>query len=88
MKKFKFHQKGLTELQQLLYALPDTKLALEVMALRTDFKEWIKTKFELSVDDLNFLNQLSVHFIEYAAIKASNCLAKRMPVKVQLIISI
>ena len=85
MKKFPLHQKGIKELQQLLYALPDTKLAIEVMALRTDFRQWVKTKFELTHDELNYLDQLNAHFIEYAAIKSSNFLAQRKPIHFAII---
>lgn len=85
MKKFKLHQKGIKALQQFLYALPDPKLAIEVRALRIDFKKWIKTKFELTINDLNLLNQLSVHFTEFAAIKFSNFLAQRIPISFAII---
>lgn len=85
MKKFQFHQKGIVELQQQLYALPDPKLAIEVLNLRTDFKKWVKSKFELSPDELDYLEQLNKHFIEYAAIKSSNFLAQRKPVQFSVI---
>lgn len=80
MNKFPLHQTGIKALLQLLYALPDSKLAIEVLALRTDFKQWIKTKFILNPDELDYLNELNKHFIEYVAIKSSNFLAQRKPI--------
>lgn len=85
MKKFQLHQRGVQELQRLLYDLPDAKLALEVLALRTDFKEWVKTKFDLQANELDFINELSPQFLEYAAIKSSNFLAQRKPIRFAVI---
>jgi hypothetical protein len=85
MKKFQLHQRGVQELQRILYDLPDDKLALEVLALRTDFKEWVKTKFELQPNELDFINELSPQFLEYAAIKSSNFLAQRKPIQFEVI---
>ncbi|MES2653047.1 MAG: hypothetical protein V4663_15000 [Bacteroidota bacterium] len=85
MKKFQLHQKGIKELQQLLYDLPDPKLAIEVLNLRTDFKKWVKSKFELTPDELDYLEQLNKHFIEYAAIKSSNFLAQRKPIHFSIV---
>ena len=80
MNKFPLHQKGIKALEQILYALPDHKLAIEVLALRIDFKQWVCTKFKLEPDELAYLNELNKHFIEYAAIKSSNFLAQRKPI--------
>ena len=77
MNKFPLHQKGIKALAEQLYALPDAKLVNEVLALRTGFKQWVCTKFELKPDELHYLNELSRDFIEYAAIKSSNFLAQR-----------
>jgi len=85
MKKFPFHQKGILAVQQQLYALTDKKLATEVFTIRKDFREWIKTKFDLSLDELDYLNKLNAHFIEYAAIKSSNFLAQRKPIQFSII---
>ena len=85
MSKFQLHQKGIQELQHKLYALPDSKLALEVLALRTDFKKWVKSKFELQPNELDFINELNPHFVEYAAIKSSNFLAQRKPIRFAVI---
>ncbi len=85
MKKFPLHQRGIEELQRTLYALPDSKLALEVLALRTDFKRWVKIKFELQAGELDFINELNPHFEEYAAIKSSNFLAQRKPINFAVI---
>ena len=85
MKKLPLHQNGIKELTRVLYALSDAKLAIEVVALRSDFKEWIKSKFELNPDELEFLDQMNKHLIEYAAIKSSNFLALRKPLHFTII---
>ncbi|MGF1924215.1 MAG: hypothetical protein ACQUHE_08545 [Bacteroidia bacterium] len=85
MKKFQLHQNDIKELQQMLYALPDHTLAKEAFNLRTDFKKWVKTKFELTDQELDFLNQLNHRFIEYAAIKSSNFLAERKPIQFSVV---
>ena len=85
MSKFQLHQKGILALQQKLYALPDSKLAAEVFALRLDFKKWVKSKFELQPDELDFINDLNPHFAEYAAIKSSNFLAQRKPIQFTIV---
>lgn len=85
MKKFQLHENGIKELQQLLYALPDHKLAKEVFNLRTDFKQWLSTKFELTEQELDFLNQLNHQFLEYAAINSSNFLAERKPIQFSVV---
>lgn len=81
MKKFKLHQKGVKALQQLLHDLPDSKLAIEVMALRINFRQWVKSKFDLTYDELEFIDQLNRHFIEYLAIESSNFLAQRKAIR-------
>ena len=85
MKKFELTQKGIKDLQQLLYELPDPKLAVEVLNLRTDFKKWVKSKFALTADELDYLDQLNKHFVEYAAIKSSNFLAQRKPLHFSIV---
>lgn len=85
MKKLQLTQEGIKELQQLLYDLPDGKLAIEVLNLRTDFKQWVKDKFELTSDELDYLEQLSKPFTEYVSIKGSNFLAQRKPINFSVI---
>ncbi len=80
MKKFPLNQKGIQRLQQYLYVLSDIKLAIEVSTLRSGFIQWLKTKFDLTNDELAYLNQLNKHFIEYLAINSSNFLAERKPI--------
>lgn len=80
MKKFQLHKRGIQELEHTLYALPDSKLAIEVLAIRTDLKQWIKAKFDLQIHELDFIDELNPHFTEYAAIKLSNFIAQRKPI--------
>lgn len=83
MKKFLFNPTGIQELQRLLHALPDARLAKEVVAIRLNFRQWLKHKFELTLDELNFLDLLSDSFLAYAGIAASNFLAQRKTVQLK-----
>lgn len=83
MKKFLFNPTGIQELQTLLHALPDARLAKEVVAIRLNFKKWLKVKFSLTLDELNFLDLLSDSFLAYAGIAASNFLAQRKTVRLK-----
>ena len=83
MKKFLFNPTGIQELQRFLHALPDAKLVKEVVAIRLNFKQWLKGKFQLTLDELNFLDLLSDSFLAYAAIAASNFLAQRKTVRLK-----
>ncbi|MES2418121.1 MAG: hypothetical protein V4541_08015 [Bacteroidota bacterium] len=80
MRKFPFNQKGIEELQQLLHALPNSKLSIEILALRLDLRTWVKNKFDLTKDQLDFVNEMSNYLVDYAAIKSGNYLAQRIPV--------
>ena len=53
MNKLPLNQKGIKALTQQLYALPDVKLANEILAVRIDFKKWLCRKFELKPDETN-----------------------------------
>ena len=77
MKKFLFNPKGTRELQRELHALSDARLAKEVASLRLNFRQWLKVRFELSLDELNFLDLLSENFLSYAGIVVSNFVAQR-----------
>ncbi len=84
-KKLTFNQANIQKIQKLLHALPDSKLAEEVASLRLDFKRWIKIKFNLTLEELAFLDQLNKHFLTAAGAKASNLLALRKPIKFTVI---
>jgi hypothetical protein len=81
MKKFQFNPQGIQALQYLLHALPDARLVKEVIAIRLNFRLWLKRKFDLTIDELNFLDLLSDSFLSYAGTAASNFLAQRKTVR-------
>lgn len=84
-KRLLFNQIGIQQIQKKLHALPDLKLAIEVAALRLDFRQWIKSKFNLTLEESAFLDQLNEHFILRVAVRASNFLALRKPVNLTVI---
>jgi hypothetical protein len=79
-KKFKLNLKGIYDLQQSLYALPDAKLAVEILIMRSDLQSWVKNKFDLTIDELGSVDEMSKYIAGYVAIKVSNHLAKREPI--------
>lgn len=85
MKKFALTQKGIRRLQEKIYALDDRALALEVLKLRTQFKDWIEEKFELDQDETAFIRDLNEQFTIYAAVKLSKMLAQRKQITFNVI---
>lgn len=85
IEKVLFNQIGILQIQKKLHALPDLKLAIEVAALRLDFRQWIKNRFDLTPEELTFLDNLNEQFILRAAIRTSNLLALRKYIKLTVI---
>lgn len=85
MRKFPFNQKGLDDLQLLLFSLPDNLLAKEVYAIRTDFRHWVKEKFILSISNRETLKHIDEQFIRHISIKSSNYVAERKTVTLTII---
>lgn len=78
MKKFPLNQKGIQELQQELHALSNPKLLLEIRALKLDLPDWIKSKFNVSTEQLECMHQWSENFRNYISVKCGIALAKRI----------
>ncbi|MCY1533713.1 hypothetical protein D9M68_690540 [compost metagenome] len=81
MKKLPFTIRSFEALQQELFQLPDAALSLEVLNLRTNLISWLEAKFELSNEEREALQEFSLAFMEYMAIKLSNRLALRKAIR-------
>lgn len=80
MKKLPFNAASIQVLQTELYALKDNLLAMEATAVITDFRIWMKSKFEFSPSQNSYLEQMGSDFINYAAGRVGFALINRLPI--------
>lgn len=80
MKKLPFNATTIQFLQTELYALKDNLLAMEATAVSTDFRNWLKSKFEFSPSQYQYLEQMRSDFINYASERISFALINRLPI--------
>lgn len=80
MKKMIFNAMGIQALQAELYALKDELLYMEATAVTTDFRSWMKSKFEFSLSQIDYLDKLSSDFIYYISQRISFAIAHRLPI--------
>lgn len=60
-----------------LYALSDPALSAEAQSIRTDFKSWIKSNFNLSTIQLNCLHSIDKDVCDYWGSNCSICFLYR-----------
>lgn len=66
--KFSFDSAGVRDWQQAVYALGQTGINAECALITTDFKVWMVTRFYLSEDQVNFIEELGPYTqLSYAA---------------------
>src|SRR5690554_889841 len=63
-----------------LFALDQLDLDVEAYALATDFREWIDTNFELSTDELEYLESADEDFIRMISSVVFVCVRNRLPI--------
>lgn len=80
MKKLSFNPANVLILQYELYALKDDLLAIEATTLLTDFRRWMKSKFEFNSHQHEYLENLSSDFIYYASTRISFAIINRLPI--------
>jgi len=80
MKKMIFNAIGIQSLQTELYALKDELLFMEATAANTDFRNWMKSRFDFSPPQIDYLDKLSSDFIYYTSQRVSFALAHRLPI--------
>ncbi|MFC3199865.1 hypothetical protein ACFOET_19760 [Parapedobacter deserti] len=72
---------GVQTLLNELYALPDVQLQQEAQALALDFGEWLSRHFELTADQLSYIeNELSVAFISFVSLRVPFAMEHRLPI--------
>ena len=80
MQKQPFTQAGFVALQAQLYQLNDTLLQLEADAIALNFEHWFFNHFEVSLNQLSFLNEISPKALSFVAKQTSFAVANRLPV--------
>lgn len=80
MQKQPFTQAGFVALQAQLYQLNDTLLQLEADAIALNFEHWFFNHFEVSLNQLSFLNEISPKALSFIAKQTSFAVANRLPV--------
>jgi hypothetical protein len=71
---------GVQELINELYAMSDPELQLEANAIGADFRLWIKSHFELSATQIQYLDQIDERWINDAAVNSKYFLENRLPI--------
>ncbi|MES2418331.1 MAG: hypothetical protein V4541_09090 [Bacteroidota bacterium] len=77
---FSLTNAGAQELIDELYALPQTELQVEADAAGADFRSWVKSHFELSQTQVQYLDQVDQRWIEDAAEESKYFLENRLPI--------
>jgi len=80
MQKQPFTQSGLQDLLLDLYALSDSLLAEEAGALRHQPRLWINGHFDLTQDQLDYLQNMPTQLIQFIAEDGSFAISHRLPV--------
>lgn len=80
MEKVSFTPAGLQALLQQLYALPNTDLEQEALAIAQDFRSWVKAHFTLDQDQEAYLDGVDQQFINQAGQRSSYYVGNRLPV--------
>lgn len=80
MQKQPFTQAGFTALQSQLYQLNDTLLQLEAKAIALNFEHWFFNHFDVSLNQLSFLNEISPEALSFIAKQTSFAVANRLPI--------
>lgn len=80
MHKQPFTPAGFRALQVQLYQLDDTLLQLEADAIAQHFEQWFFNHFDVSLNQLAFLNEIEPKALSFTAQQTSFAVANRLPV--------
>lgn len=78
MEKFPFSPQGLTDLQTMLFALPDSELQQQADLIGNDFRAFLAAHFELNPSQLTFLVDMDQDFILDAASSSKSFIERRL----------
>ncbi len=80
MPLFPFSPQGVQDLLTELYALPDPDLAIEGDAIASDFKSWIAANFDLTTEQLSYLDAMDDNATDYYGQQCSFCFGNRLEI--------
>ncbi|SOD13904.1 hypothetical protein [Pedobacter xixiisoli] len=80
MQKQPFDETGLQSLLQALYALTDQQLNEEAAALKLQPKLWINGHFELTSEQLDYLDQMPAPISHFLGEQGSFAIGNRLPI--------
>lgn len=83
MEKQPFTNVGFTNLQAVLYALPNEQLFIVADSIDLNFKQWMNDHFELEVTQVQFLASLDNRSIQFLGSQTSIAVANRLPITLQ-----
>ncbi len=80
MPQFPFSPQGVQDLLTELYALPDPDLAIQADAISSDFKTWIAENFDLTTEQISYLNAMDDNATDYYGQQCSFCFDNRLQI--------
>lgn len=80
MEKFPFSPQGLTDLQTMLFALPDPALQEQADEIGNNFKAYLITHFEFSLSQLAYLEAMDENFIADASLQSKSFVERRLKI--------
>lgn len=81
MQKQAFSTAGAQQLFDLLYALNDVQLQVEVAAIRADFRTWVIAHFFLEENQISYLNNMDERWVSNAGNQTADFMQERLPVQ-------
>ena len=70
--------RGVSELLENLYALPDNDLELQAIEIKTNFRSWVEKNFSLSQGQINYLNAMPDNSVQYFGDQCWFCFIHRL----------
>lgn len=70
--------RGVSELLENLYSLPDSDLKLQAIEIKTNFRSWVEKNFSLSQGQINYLNSLPDDSVQYFGDQCWFCFIHRL----------
>lgn len=81
MSKFPLTTAGVQDLINQLYALPQPELQIEANAVGSDFRLWVKTHFDLSATQEEYLEKIDQQWIDDASYSTKRFLENRLNIE-------
>lgn len=81
MQQLPFTHAGVQELQERLYALPDSTLQQEAARVLADFSGWVLETFLLTTQQQAYLQRVDEDYLQTIAMYVSHFIAHRLPME-------